>query len=405
MVTTNTNTKKLKRGVNTTDTVDTQKSVKKNISHNYIQVNFLIIRELFKLLKVKSIYMYSFYNTIIKGHTPETIYDRLCTSGDGDYKKKAEDLTLKYDIPIDYFAERYITADPSIIDALNNFLNCNNSNKEESKYKKYCLNIAKDKILKNIFTIKNPDGSLLIDKINDIHIDLLKNKNNYADPDSYMILESIVRKYPSSYYVKKDLKNFYINLASEYQKNKNNFTLPDTLKFAKKTTPPKKHLATAKPDNFNLRNNLLLIREFYLFFAKLDGVSNALDNFYNILDIKSEDYDKMIRGGYIDCLDLAEKFEKFKYSSSYFRTDHATKVYTSKLLKNTLMEYDKTYDLTWFHDILKFELCYRINSQYLPIVVATYSLISHIKLFIELGSNKEVYDNYLQLNSDPTFLD
>ncbi|MDD7379399.1 MAG: hypothetical protein PUG47_09815 [Lachnospiraceae bacterium] len=269
MIKVTTDSKESKRNINTTDRVDTQKSVKKDISRNFIQVNFLIIKELFKLLKLKSIYMPSFYDAIIDSINPQNSYNQLVYSGNGDYKKIAQNLTTEYNIPIYYFSERYIIAEPSVIDACKDYLNALMEKKSDTgRYLKIC----EDTILKNIFTIKNPDGSLLIDKINDIHIDLLKNKNNYADPDSYMILESIVRKYPSSYYVKKDLKNFYINLASEYQKNKNNFTLPDTLKFAKKTTPSKKHLATAKPDNFNLRNNLLLIREFYLFFAKLDGV-------------------------------------------------------------------------------------------------------------------------------------
>ena len=184
-----------------------------------------------------------------------------------------------------------------------------------------------------------------------------------------------------------------------YKNNPNKFILPDSLQG----TLPDRKLSTNKSGIIS--HNLFLIREFYLFFAKLDEVSNALDNFYNFLDIKSEDYDKMIRGGYIDCLDLAKKLKKFKYPSSYFRSDGSTHIYTSELLDNALNEYDKTNDLVQFHNILKFELCYRINSKYLPIVVATYSLISHIKLFIELGSDKKVYDNYLQLNSDPTFLD
>lgn len=231
-------------------------------------------------------------------------------------------------------------------------------NRDHKKYMKTTL-------LENIFLIKNKDDSLVIDCLRNVILDYLE-INTKTVPELYDISAHIVDTTPTAYLSQKQIQQYYANTASDFIK----YNIAD---LSGKISARK--IYGKKNNGFTF----YLIRESYQILSQIDADRpDALDKFYNYLELSEKDYKLMIDTNVAPNKKMADLLIPFKYPASLFRGDVATEYDISDDIKNYYKDYYCNGDYDLFNNALKVYLCYKISSDNIGLVMPTLALINYL---------------------------
>ncbi len=127
--------------------------------------------------------------------------------------------------------------------------------------------------------------------------------------------------------------------------------------------------------------NAFLIRETYVYMAKIDRIPNATNRLYKYLGVDEDYYNHLIRNGAGDINRIKNKLAECGFSDTLFRSDSATRIRTSKNLERRTESYfmDKSeYSLGRFREFFDAEIGSIRNPDNTLLVVATRNLLNKV---------------------------
>lgn len=384
---------------NDTDFVDTSITVSKETKKLILQCNLLIIKSVHNQIsfysKLKKTDFYEFL-----GISKDTLDEYIC-SGD------------RY---ISTIARKLITLDIS-----NEYLDIENENFQlicmdkdlQDKVVDYItyrtggtitLKKLNENIRDNLYTIKNLDGSLIIEKIFTFLIHSAP--NGTVQKSTYTLLNNLADVTPDFHISTKALRDYYNAVANEYLKNPKTDIIPITAKEI-----PDSKIYSTSTSNPNLCRNLLLIRELFLICAEMDGLDDPLKKFYYFIDYGKEEYNDAINTGKVKNRSLLKKLEPYKFPASVFRGDRPSLLDMSDSVHQALDTYFKDVSnckndpenqlLHTFQERLRIEILFRYDTKNLPIILSIYSIIKDLKKQDELlKTSCHVAELLSQLNDE-----
>ena len=241
-------------------------------------------------------------------------------------------------------------------------------------------------LLERIFSIKNKDGSLVIDCVRNIMLDMLNFDEKHQRP-LYALADEIAHVTPNKNLSRLDYKKDY-NAILENIDLTQPIELPDfpNSNYSSRVgNPLDKNKASYEWDKIQM--SLFIIREAYLVFAEMDDIPNALNMFYEELGMSENEYmDMLFDSEVIDNKRLANILTKYKYPASIFHAEHPSRIKLCPELYDFLSNYLGT-DGYCFHDMLddedlhdrfRFYLLYRLSKDNDEITFATMSLMAAI---------------------------
>ena len=353
--------------INTSSSYDYEKKGAREQSKDWIRINLLIIREIFNLIKNKQLKNPMFYNFIYTGGTSanaEINYNTLVVNGQGNTKIFSEKL-IEYGISPEYFDNQLIIADDSVINSFQLFC------KDSSIYPiTKCREILKYKI----FTIKNTDGTFIIDCIQNIIDDIIQTPTE-KNESVYILTDKISDKKPTSHLTQSQVFSYYKNTICNYPQD--SIMDEDIIDMPQGKVALKKILHHT--DSEKISTTLLIIRETYRLLAQQENIANYMDEFYSYLEIPENEYQNMIDNGTVKTRHLLNKLEPFKFPSTLFRSDNPSDIDVEKEIMDACLDYQiKQITIEDFQAILKLHLYYKISTRNLGLVIATYALINEI---------------------------
>ena len=129
------------------------------------------------------------------------------------------------------------------------------------------------------------------------------------------------------------------------------------------------------------RFNVFLIREMYVYMAKIDRIANATNRLYKYLGVDEDYYNHLVQNGAGDINRIKNKLVECGFSDTLFRSDSPTQIKTSKALKRMVKEYlrDKTdFSLKEFRIYFDAEVGSIRNPDNALLVVATRNLLNKV---------------------------
>ncbi len=129
------------------------------------------------------------------------------------------------------------------------------------------------------------------------------------------------------------------------------------------------------------RFNVFLIREMYVYMAKIDRIANATNHLYKYLGVDEDYYNHLVQNGAGDINRIKNKLVECGFSDTLFRSDSPTQIKTSKALKRMVKEYlrDKTdFSLKEFRIYFDAEVGSIRNPDNALLVVATRNLLNKV---------------------------
>lgn len=390
------------RAINTSDKKDYQKKKIKDDNLIIYRTNFLIVRDLFNLIKDTRISNSDFYAYIfdMNKSDSEITMTSIINTGYGNIEKYSKKL-IEYGLSKEYFSKdnpEYIQTPDEVINLYVEFLDLENKliedpYSQEKKAKTFDFNklspeeqkaerernkmrdenrdhknYMKMILLENIFSIKNKDDSLIIDCLRNILLDYM-NINYELNPELYSMSTCIIKNEALCYLTQNQLKKYYRDTITNFV-NENEFnyvsSLPETTR---------KNIYGKKNNGFTF----YLIREAYQILSQIDADRpDALDNFYKYLGVSEEDYESMIDTNVAPNKKMADLLTPFKYPASLFRGDTPTEYDISDDIKIYYNEYYCNGDYDLFNNALTVYLCYKISSDNIGLVIPTLALINHL---------------------------
>lgn len=347
-----------------------------------VRINLLVIREIIKYAKgnipLPCVYTYLFSDkdSISTDYSKKVVkkseqkVSTFIANGEGNLSKLFNRLT-DYGISRDFFVNIPIIGQYSF-----------------NKYIKY-LEIKNEgyddmieNIKNNILFYENPDGSLIIDCIRNIILDI---KN--LSPNSY--LYTIVDKASDS---KQTFSSN--NQAIDYYKHvANTIIVTDFL--------PEESTEIIRIDKISqfatsdiIIKNLFLIIETFRCLQWIDAKSDAneTDEIDDMIDdrliINYLGLDaQMERAIYqnddsvkLPCRAIAEKIAPYKIPTTYFRKDSTTSIKCTKEISTAINDYFLDFDIEDFREILLTQLIDNVDTKNLIFVMGVYSLYRTLKL-------------------------
>lgn len=371
------------RTVNTSNKANYGKNLENDTPLEIYQTNFLIIREMFNLIKDKRVSNSDFYAYIfdMDKSKAEVIMTSIVNTGYGDIEKYSKKL-IEYGLSKEYFSKEnpeFIQASEFIINNYRDYLITSKITKNEyddtqeelaikeiEREEQQELRIYNRKILlEDIFTVKNKDGSLVIDCLRNILLDYLE-INKKAVSELYDMSAHIVDTTATAFLSQKQIQQYYIYTTW-------NFTKYDIADLSGKVNSKK--IYGKKSNGFTF----YLIRETYQILSQIDANRpDALERFYNYLEISEADYQSIIDSNLAPNKKMADLLTPFKYPASLFRGDTPAEYDVSDDIKSYYKEYYCNGDYDLFNNALTVYLCYKISSDNIGLVMPTLALINHL---------------------------
>lgn len=228
-------------------------------------------------------------------------------------------------------------------------------------------------LLKEIYTICNLDGSLIIESIRDIIMDMTHTNisENYNDTD-VTLLQQIdnYQVIQGKSYSQNNLTKLYSQMAKHVDAKEFSFDVKTSdLSRIKKTT-----------DNEHVCDNLFIIIKTYQMFAKIEGVQDADEKLKKYLNLRDDDYTDLANGdtALINSKDIAEKLSIYKFPATLFRADRPTRINLSKNIVDAYDAFKIDFDIVLFEFRLQFWLTYCIDTQNLVLILAVYFLFKSL---------------------------
>ncbi len=340
-----------------------------------IQANFLIIREVFNMIKDSRtsnidfwLYLLDWENTPENAEKAEAHFTALIRFGAGDSIKHAKKL-ISHGISAEYFNESptFIKADPAIqyvYDITTEESKEYYKSKKKNESKTYSLQERREVLLENIFTIKNLDGTLVIDCMRNLLMDMY-----HISESTYDLGKYLTDLKAGSHLSQKNLKKYYKDVAKKFA---DQLTIPE---LPTGTVSDKKIYTAVDSEKGSF--TLFIIRETYAVLAAMNGINNYMQNFYEFIDISEDEYQNMIDTGIIFNKELLQKFEPFKYPASLFRGENPIEIDVCRDIKEYYyyMKCNPKFDIKKFRHYLKIFLCYKISNDNFALIIPTCSLI------------------------------
>ena len=340
-----------------------------------IQANFLIIREVFNMIKDSRtsnidfwLYLLDWENTPENAEKAEAHFTALIRFGAGDSIKHAKKL-IEHGISAEYFNQSptFIIADPAIqyvYDIVTEESKEYHKSTKKNESKTYSLQERREVLLEKIFTIKNQDETLVIDCMRNLLMDMYHISEPTYDLGKYLTDLKV-----GSHLSQKNLKKYYKDVAEKFAKQ---LTAPE-LPIGK--IPDKKIYSVE--DSESSIFTLTIIREAYFIIADMYEINNPMKNFYEFIGISEDEYEDMLESGNIPNKLLVQKFEPYKYPASLFRGDNPTEIDVCSEIRNVYHAYSTNfrYGIEKFRHYLKIFLCYKISNDNFALIIPTCSLI------------------------------
>lgn len=337
-----------------------------------VAANLCIIREMYKHINT-GVPMSNFYKFLtgdleaskqdIKKF--ENAFSRFITTGDGDPVKFSR-ILIAYGISEEYFIGTPMEADADITA---NFTDC-------FQYSDTTLmDSCRQALLGNLFSVKNMDGTLVIDCIRRMAMDM-QGINMEESLASYAYAKYLSNLEPPAHgstrhLSQKQLKRFYGKVGDALRAQEPPCLPEGKLDDTKIYTP--------KMDAWKIYDTLFLIREIYLLLASIDKLENPLEKFYAQLGIHAENYPVTPDSGQADFRKLFQAFEPYKFPASLFRGDSPSSLALCKEIWDAFSQYqNNAITLEQFRDSLNLELFYKVNVENAPTFMAIYSIYEKI---------------------------
>ena len=164
------------------------------------------------------------------------------------------------------------------------------------------------------------------------------------------------------------------NISTNQTKNDRKTRKAMTIEMNEKKKKNAKNLETK-------RFNVFLIREMYVYMAKIDRIANATNRLYKYLGVDEDYYNHLVQNGAGDINRIKNKLVECGFSDTLFRSDSPTQIKTSKALKRMVKEYlrDKTdFSLKEFRIYFDAEVGSIRNPDNALLVVATRNLLNKV---------------------------
>ena len=228
-------------------------------------------------------------------------------------------------------------------------------------------------LMEEIYTICNLDGSLIINSIRDIIMDMTHTNIS----ENYNVTDTTLLQQIDNYHVPQSMSYTQNNLIKLYsqmvqQVDEKPFTSDvKTSDFSK---------ITKSTDNEFVCDNLFIIIKTYQIFARIEGIIDADEKLSNYLNIEEDVYTNLSKGQAtkIKSKDIAEKLSIYRFPVTLFRTDHPTMINLSKNIQDAFYDYKSNNDITLFEFRLQFWLTYHIDTLNIVLVLAVYSLFKSL---------------------------
>lgn len=333
-------------------------------------VNLFIIREIIKSVKgnipLPLIYVYLFDGKKLNVQLKEADLQKadyrfttFLTKKEGNLSTFCESLVY-YGISPEFFSDKYIYIGK---DALSHLIN-GIIYWEDDAYKDDL-----DSLREQIMFLENLDGSLIVDCIRNIILDI-KNINFSDNPDLYIFTNALAdTKYATSSQNK--AKIFYKSAVTKYKKLIMD-PLPDNSENAIRLDIVKRETTSE-----TIRKNLFLLIETYTFLLILDDNEFDVQPLYNFLGLDDDmlfsiyENENMIN---LPCREIARKLASYKVPISYFRTDSQTNIDCSASILSAMNTYFADKDIETFREKLYFQLGYQTDVRNVVIVMSMYAL-------------------------------
>lgn len=376
--------------------------MKKN--HEIVAVNLLIITRMFLLMKDSRLdlkmfvaYLYgeqlSFElkgnqlvlssNLVKKMEKAYRCYEAFIYHDYGRIGRVRGKL-LEYGISSEFFddkAAEYLLGEQIVI---NTFVNYLDNGRKSSLLLEDCKKILHE----YIFTVKNKDGSLIVDCVRNMMLDMLS-INKSDNGALYYLADELAHITPVTQLSRLSYKKYYNNILKNVDliQPQKLPELPRSTYSSRVGNPLEKHQKTYRWQNIQL--SLFIIRESYRVFAEVDQIPDALDKFYAELGISENEYDKMLLDyEQIDNRKLGVIFTKYKYPASVFHAEKPSRIKLCSMINELLQEYfdsktgrycmQEMIEDDDLYDKFKFYLLYRMDSDNYEITIATMSLLAAI---------------------------
>lgn len=127
--------------------------------------------------------------------------------------------------------------------------------------------------------------------------------------------------------------------------------------------------------------NAFLIRETYVYMAKIDRIPNAANRLYKYLGVDADYYDHMIQNGTGDINRIKNRLIACGFSDTLFRSDSPTQIKTSKNLEGMVDKYfnnKSDFSLEKFRNSFDAEIGSIRNPDNTLLVVATRNLLNKV---------------------------
>lgn len=228
-------------------------------------------------------------------------------------------------------------------------------------------------LMKEIYTICNLDGSLIIESIRDIIMDMTHTNisENHNSTDVTLLQQIDNYQVPQgASYGQNDLVKLYSQMAKQVNEKEFTFDIK-TSDFSriKKTT-----------DNEIVCDNLFIILKTYQMFAKIEGIQDADEKLKTYLSLEDDDYTDLINGKTvcINSKDIAEKLSIYRFPATLFKSDRPTMINISKNIWDAFCDFKIDYDIILFEFRLQFWLTYCIDIKNIVLILAVYSLFNSL---------------------------
>ncbi len=164
------------------------------------------------------------------------------------------------------------------------------------------------------------------------------------------------------------------NQTKDNEKKEKKAREPRTPVMDEKRMKNEKNLGTKKLNAF-------LIRETYVYMAKIDRIPNATNRLYKYLGVDEDYYNHLIQNGTGDINKIKDKLIECGFSDTLFRSDSPTQIKTSKNLKkmaDTYFENKSGLSLREFRDFFDAEIGSIRNPDNTLLVVASRNLLNKV---------------------------
>ena len=320
------------------------KSVRHQNNHLIVATNLSIITQIFYLMKDSRIdqemffaFLYDEKLSAVKKDdqeilTPESVkkmtkayrrYETFIHHTEGSIDAISKKL-ISYGISKEYFndtASEFLDGDETVIDFFAKYIDNNQNAKTKIRIVQ-----CRECLLERIFYIKNKDGSLVIDCVRNIMLDMLNFDEKHQRP-LYALADEIAHVTPNKNLSRLDYKKYY-NAILENIDLTQPIELPDfpNSNYSSRVgNPLDKNKASYEWDKIQM--SLFIIREAYLVFAEMDDIPNALNMFYEELGMSENEYmDMLFDSEVIDNKRLANILTKYKYPASIFHAEHPSRI-------------------------------------------------------------------------------